>query len=252
MSSQYRPHFAGPTPTSPRILCQPAGQKALWADGTVVPTDGTAGYEKGCFFQHTDGSAGTVFYINEGTNSSADFNAVLAGTDSGSLSLPMEQWKVWDAMQTNLPGTAAADDLGLTTGTFLTSAPTIVGVDYGGTTTTAYARRQVIIPSDYVPTTNATLVVDASMAVVSDTTAIIDFEVVDQTDAPSVDVCATAQQSCNVVGTNLLTFTLTGTNFSAGSLLDIRMKHTGSDSGNAAPNINLVVASVRFTYTRYL
>jgi len=52
----------------------------LWEDGETVPTDGTSGYQPGCIFQKTNGSAGTVFYLNEGTASSCDFNAVAALT----------------------------------------------------------------------------------------------------------------------------------------------------------------------------
>lgn len=44
--------------------------------GTTVPADGTAGYETGCLFQHTDGGDGTALYVNEGTVSSCDFNAI--------------------------------------------------------------------------------------------------------------------------------------------------------------------------------
>lgn len=44
--------------------------------GTTKPVDGTAGYGIGCLFQHTDGTDGTALYVNEGTNTSCDFNAV--------------------------------------------------------------------------------------------------------------------------------------------------------------------------------
>ena len=53
---------------------EPAG--LLSASGTTVPTDGDAGYQTGCIFQHTDGGAGTALYCNEGTSSSCDFDAV--------------------------------------------------------------------------------------------------------------------------------------------------------------------------------
>jgi len=43
--------------------------------GDTVPTDGTAGYEIGAIFLHTDGGSGTVTYHNEGTAGSCDFNA---------------------------------------------------------------------------------------------------------------------------------------------------------------------------------
>jgi|TARA_R110000824_G_scaffold54030_11_gene149163 hypothetical protein len=44
--------------------------------GTTVPTDGASGYATGCLFLKTDGGAGTALYCNEGTNSSANFDAV--------------------------------------------------------------------------------------------------------------------------------------------------------------------------------
>ncbi len=47
------------------------------AFGSTVPSDATAGYATGCRFIHTDGGAGTSVYVNEGTSSSCDFNAVL-------------------------------------------------------------------------------------------------------------------------------------------------------------------------------
>ena len=49
---------------------------ALQVAGTTVPTDGAAGYATGCLFQHTDGGDGTALYVNEGTDSSCNFNAV--------------------------------------------------------------------------------------------------------------------------------------------------------------------------------
>ena len=48
----------------------------LIAFGITVPADGKPGYATGCLFIHTDGGAGTSLYANEGTSSSADFDAV--------------------------------------------------------------------------------------------------------------------------------------------------------------------------------
>ena len=39
----------------------------LFASGDTVPTDAADGYRPGCIFQHTDGAAGSMFYINEGS-----------------------------------------------------------------------------------------------------------------------------------------------------------------------------------------
>lgn len=52
------------------------GDDLLFANGKVVPADGTAGYQTGCLFQHTDGGDGTSLYVNEGTSASCNFNAV--------------------------------------------------------------------------------------------------------------------------------------------------------------------------------
>jgi hypothetical protein len=49
----------------------------LLASGVTVPADGTAGYQPGCLFQHTDGTTNaTVLYCNIGTAASCDFNVV--------------------------------------------------------------------------------------------------------------------------------------------------------------------------------
>ena len=64
-----------PTPSSTVVVCARFGALISWAYGNTVPTDGGAGYAISCIFQHTDGSAGTVFYVNEGTATSCDFNA---------------------------------------------------------------------------------------------------------------------------------------------------------------------------------
>lgn len=60
--------FKPRTPSS-----KPAG--FLFAHGTTVPTDGTAGYATGCVFQKTNGGANTSLYVNEGSATSCDFNA---------------------------------------------------------------------------------------------------------------------------------------------------------------------------------
>lgn len=53
-----------------------AGVGILFDHGTTVPTDGTADYAPGCIFQHTDGTGDGVLYVNQGTLSSCDFNAL--------------------------------------------------------------------------------------------------------------------------------------------------------------------------------
>ncbi|GAF77492.1 unnamed protein product, partial [marine sediment metagenome] len=57
----------------------------LFASGGDVPAS-VAGYQPGCIFQHTDGGAGTVLYINEGTLASCTFNALTGGAGAATLS----------------------------------------------------------------------------------------------------------------------------------------------------------------------
>lgn len=55
------------------------------AYGTGVPTDADKGYAPGClFWKSTGGSTGSTLYVNEGSKTSCDFNAVAGG--GGSLS----------------------------------------------------------------------------------------------------------------------------------------------------------------------
>lgn len=55
--------------------------------GLTVPTDGTAGYVPGAEFIKTNGTIGATRYINEGSVTSCDFNAVPASTGVNSTAL---------------------------------------------------------------------------------------------------------------------------------------------------------------------
>lgn len=244
MSKRYEPAFGG----NPRILCLPGNQKALWADCTTayIPS-AVGGYEKGCILQDTQ--AGKI-YKNEGTVTSCSFAEILSGTGTGYALFNNASWKVWDALQTNLPGTAAADDLGITTGTFLTDIPVLKSVDYGGTSTTAYAMTFLQIPNDYKAGTDLTLKIYAGMQVVSDNSASLDVEVVNLQDLPDADVCTTAAQSINSASLAFKDFTLSSAALAVGCMLMIRLKFTGTDAGNAQNNINALIYPFGFTYTR--
>ena len=51
----------------------PQADGKLIVVGTSVPSDGSTGYQTGCIYQKTDGSAGTSFHVNEGTLASSAF-----------------------------------------------------------------------------------------------------------------------------------------------------------------------------------
>lgn len=71
--NNMRPAPAG-VATIQRIWETEDGIMLAW--GITVPTDATTGYAKGCIFIHTDGSAGTMLYVNEGTGTSCNFDPV--------------------------------------------------------------------------------------------------------------------------------------------------------------------------------
>jgi len=60
--------ISGNTSTKGQTLVYQAG-------GNTVPTDGTAGYIQGAIFTDFGAGVGTTMYVNEGSDTSCDFNA---------------------------------------------------------------------------------------------------------------------------------------------------------------------------------
>ena len=143
--------------------------------------------------------------------------------------------RVHDAMQTVLPGTAANDDMGLITGTPGTDAPTLQGVDFGGTSTDEKATFLFPLPVEYVSGQAITCVVRGAMVTTtSDGTATVDVEcwVADDNGGVGGDICTTAAQSINNLTPADKSFTITPTSRVAGDVLVVRLSFAGSDSGN--------------------
>ena len=63
-----------------KVLLKDVNGDILFASGLVVPTDAVTGYAVGAIFLHTDGGAGDTFYVNEGSNTSCDFNVSAGAT----------------------------------------------------------------------------------------------------------------------------------------------------------------------------
>lgn len=157
--------------------------------------------------------------------------------------IPLTQLRTWDALATNLPATAANDDMGLVTGTPGTDAPVIKGADAGGTTATNKAGFLVSLPAEYQAAETVKLRVNVAMQVISDSTATLDASVYDLS-APTVDLCATAAQSINSATAANKDFTITATGLDVGSQLFVVLTSAVTDSGNAANYINAVINSV--------
>lgn len=59
------------------VLIRDGSGYIVYATGTDVPANATAGYAKGCLFVDTDVAAATTgLYVNIGTTAEADFDAV--------------------------------------------------------------------------------------------------------------------------------------------------------------------------------
>lgn len=149
-----------------------------------------------------------------------------------------EKWRVWDALQTNLPGTGATDDLALIGGTWATGVPSIQTGDLKAAgATTRRARMVFQLPPEYVAGETVTLRVNAGMiTTVSDGTATIDFEVYKSDRGVLVsgsDICATVATTINSLSFADKSFTITATSLSPGDVLDIRMSIAIADAASA-------------------
>ncbi len=181
-------------------------------------------------------------------------NSMLAGSitranllqeDAAVYAVPLEHMRVHDALASALPTTASADDMGFIPGTFGTDAPTLQGVDFGGTATDEKCRFQYRLPVEYVDGQTITLRCHAGMlTTVSDGTATLDAEVYldDGEGAVGSDICATAAQSINSLTLADIDFTVTPAGVVSGSLLDIRLSFAGSDTGDLGVMIPTITA----------
>jgi hypothetical protein len=157
-----------------------------------------------------------------------DANAVYA--------IPLTNCRVHDALHTLLPGTAANDDMALITGTPGTDAPTLQGVDFGGTTSDEKCAFIWPVPVEYDPANSITVRVRCAMlTTVADTSCTIDVECwkADGDGAVGSDICSTAAQSMNSTTIANKDFTITPTGIAAGDTLIVRLSFAGTDGGNA-------------------
>lgn len=173
-------------------------------------------------------------------------------SSSANAAYPVDltRFRVHDALHTNLPGTAAADDMGLITGTPGTDAPVLQGVDFGGTSTDEKGTFRLTLPPEYRAGAAITLRINANMeTTVSDGTATVDAEAFkeDGTSLVGADLVATAAQSINSLTPANKDFVITPTGLVAGDSLQVRLSFAGSDTGNAGvmiPQINAVTALI--------
>jgi len=75
-SFEHENMIPGPAASTTVIPIWTIEDGILIAYGNTVPTDEASGYAIGCIFIHTDGGDATALYVNEGTASSCNFNAI--------------------------------------------------------------------------------------------------------------------------------------------------------------------------------
>jgi len=147
--------------------------------------------------------------------------------------IPLINARVHDAPQTNLPGTAADDDLGLAGAAFGTNSLYLTTGDVKAAGCTRYARFQIPIPMEYDAGETLTLRCHAGMqTTVADTSATLDVEAYksDEEGGIGSDICATAAQSINSLTDADYDFAITPTGLSPGDMLDVRLTVTVADS----------------------
>ena len=142
--------------------------------------------------------------------------------------VPWTAFRVWDAFQTNLPGTPATDDLGLVGGTFGTDPPSLQTEDLKAAgATNNYARFVVALPPEYVAGESVQVRCSAAMlTTVADTSATLDVVAYesDREIGISADLVTTSATSINSLTWANYSFSLTSTNLAPGDLLDVRLQ----------------------------
>lgn len=163
--------------------------------------------------------------------------------------LKLVDFRVWDAIQTSLPGTASADDIGIGTGTIGTALPYLRSPELNGGAGngTYYARITFMLPPEYVTGQTITFRFTAGMLLaVAATTATVDVQgylSADTTLVTGVDLVTTSAQSCNSVTFANYDFTVTPTLLAAGNTLDFRIAMAATSA--TATSHFLAIASVK-------
>lgn len=136
--------------------------------------------------------------------------------------IPLTRCRVWDAMQTTTPGTAASDDLGLITGTPGTHAPKLSSGDVKNSTTSRKAAFELEVPSNYDDGQTFQLRMRAAVeTTVASASCTLDLEVFkpDGDGLVGSDLCQTAAQIINSLTKANFDFTIDASALNPGDKL---------------------------------
>ena len=163
--------------------------------------------------------------------------SILKQTPDAVLSIDMANLRVWDAYQTNLPGTAAADDLALVGGTFGTAPPKVEAGDLKAAgATVRYLRFAYVLPESYDAGETAGLRMSAGVVTtVADTSCTVDVQAyrLDKLGGISADLCTTAAQTINATTLSDKLFAFNPATLVAGDVLDVRVAIACNDAATA-------------------
>jgi len=165
--------------------------------------------------------------VNSQINESAGIERVKLATEIKKINIPLELLRVHDAFQTSIPTSASADDLGLSIGAFGTNAIVVETSDSKAASVTQYARFTYRLPDNYVSGGAISVAAHAGMkTTVSDTTAVIDFQVYAKNDSTGLvgsDLVTTSATTINSLTAAAKEFVVNPSGLVSGDELDIRV-----------------------------
>lgn len=183
--------------------------------------------------------------VNSNINAAAAIERAKLATESLKHNITLEDVRIWDAFQTNLPTTAAADDLALIPGTWGTDAVVIQTSDSKNTTVTQRARFYFRLPENYVAGQALSIVGWAGMkTTVASSSATIDFEVYKKNDSTGLvgsDLVTTAATTINSLTATSKEFTIDPTGLVSGDELDCRVTIAITDVATATAVIGRIM-----------
>lgn len=149
--------------------------------------------------------------------------------------IPLTDCRVWDAVQTVLPATAASDDLGIVTGTWGTNAVRITAGDVKNTSATRRLYFAVPVPANYEDGQTVQVRVRCGMeTTVASSSCTIDFECrALSSGSLTADLVTTGPQSMNSLTAANLDFLLDASLIDPGQLLEFRLTIASVDSATA-------------------
>lgn len=164
---------------------------------------------------------------------------ILALADLQPFPIPLTNFRVWDALHTVLPGTPAADDLGLVGGTFGTATPSLRTQDLKAAGASSNRARVLVqLPWDYVAGESVTIRFRAGMiTTVAGSSATLDCEAyklqADPDDAIGSDLVSTAATTINSLVFADVDFVINPASLSPGDILDVRVTTAVNDGASA-------------------